>query len=294
MNYIIFHAKKTAPFVPCIDGLFAAAAAALSHEVMGLPFVVVPAQYGAENAPQLSIGPEDAIYLLDLSYPAYILNGWRNSGAFVTILDHHKTAIDDLSGLSDRILKEFDLDRSGAMISWNFFFKNIEAPEIVAYVQDRDLWTKRLPDCDLIASGLASMMRIQDLEGAMNLAKFLLVQPDQKAFIQSLKTTGMAVKVLIDNAVEDALLDSSSQIVGGYQVPFVRARTEYQKIAYSDIGNALLEFYPSAPFACVEVGGGWALRSKSDRLDVEVVAKSLGGGGHRNASGCRSGNPRAW
>jgi uncharacterized protein len=294
MIYIVFHCKSVNPFRPCMDGLFAAAIANMRHPEAHL----IPAMYGLENAPNLNLKKSDLVYLLDLTYPAHVLESWHRQGADVAVLDHHKTAMQDLSGLSTFIFTNFDMDRSGAMLAWDYFFHG-DAPLIVQYVQDRDLWRKQMPDTDLINLGLASMTRPLDLQVSINLATWLIRGEKEgpeliQSQLASLKNTGMATEVLIRDAIADASRRAQWRIVNGYEVPFVRVQGEYEKIAYSDIGHRLLNLHPSAPFACVESGGGWALRSEDSRLDVSTIAKSLGGGGHRNASGCRSGNPSAW
>ena len=299
MIYIVFHAKSITPFRSCMDGLFAAAIANMRHPEARL----IPAMYGLENAPNLNLKSGDVVYLLDLTYPAHVIEGWHQQGAGVVVLDHHKSAMQDLSGLSDSIVTNFDMDRSGAMLAWDYFFHG-NAPLIVKYVQDRDLWQHYMSDTGLINLGLASMMRPLDFQAAIDLAIWLIRGADdenskrnpvlEQGQLGSLRSTGMATEVLIRDAIADASRRVQWRIVNGYDVPFVRVQTEYEKIAYSDIGHRLLRLHPSAPFACVESGGGWALRSEDSRLDVSTIAKSLGGGGHRNASGCRSGNPTAW
>jgi uncharacterized protein len=294
MIYIVFHCKSVTPFRPCMDGLFAAAIANMRHPEAHL----IPAMYGLENAPNLNLKERDLVYLLDLTYPAHVIESWHRQGADVVVLDHHKTAMQDLSGLSASIVTNFDMNRSGAMLAWDYFFHG-DAPLIVQYVQDRDLWRKQMPDTDLINLGLASMTRPLDLQVSINLATWLIRGEEEgpeliQGQLASLKNTGMATEILIRDAIADASRRAQWRIVNGYEVPFVRVQGEYEKIAYSDIGHRLLNLHPSAPFACVETGGGWALRSEDSRLDVSTIAKSLGGGGHRNASGCRSGNPSAW
>jgi uncharacterized protein len=297
MIYVVFHAKSINPFRPCMDGLFAAAIAkmTLPHDDIKL----IPAVYGPENAPTIAPGEAERIYLLDLTYPAHQINAWAEGGAEVVILDHHKTAMQDLSGLSSALITtEFDMSRSGAMMAWDYFQPLNPPPKIVRYVQDRDLWTKALPDNELISMGLASMMRPLDLDAAIDLAIWLMdddiSMSSAESKLASLKSTGMATEVLMKSAITTAVSRSKWRLVAGYNIPFVRVESEYEKLAYSDIAHALLNANPNAPFACVETGGGWALRSEDSRLDVSAIAKSLGGGGHRNASGCRSGNPTAW
>jgi oligoribonuclease NrnB/cAMP/cGMP phosphodiesterase (DHH superfamily) len=298
MIYIVFHCKSITPFRPCMDGLFAAAIANMRHPEAHL----VPAMYGLENAPNLNLKEGDLVYLLDLTYPAHVVEGWHRQGADVVVLDHHKTAMQDLSGLSASIVTNFDMNRSGAMLAWDYFFHG-DAPLIVQYVQDRDLWRKQMPDTDLINLGLQHLTRIfpeqlytRHIDHCIDIAQYLTFddQTKIKDRLDFVLRAGKKLKDTIDAESLSAVLSASWRIVAGYNVPFVRVKNEYQKMAYSDIAHDLLEIYPEAPFACVESGGGWALRSEDRRLDVSTIAKSLGGGGHRNASGCRSGNPSAW
>ena len=62
MIHILFHSKKTVPFRPCMDGLFASAIAKLANP----DAVLIPAEYG--TPPELALSSGDVVYLLDLSY----------------------------------------------------------------------------------------------------------------------------------------------------------------------------------------------------------------------------------
>ena len=56
----------------------------------------------------------------------------------------------------------------------------------------------------------------------------------------------------------------------------------------SDVCAYLYERHLEAPFtACITSQGAWSLRSdkKGSNTDVGAIAKSMGGGGHRNAAG---------
>ena len=71
--------------------------------------------------------------------------------------------------------------------------------------------------------------------------------------------------------------------IGGYRVPVVNTGS-----FISSVANRLCDIYPRAEFAACyfDIPGRrvWSLRSIGD-FDVGDVAKKLGGGGHRNASG---------
>jgi len=66
----------------------------------------------------------------------------KSKAASILILDHHKTAMEDLQGFEGAV---FDMERSGAMITWNHFFPNLEAPRLIDHIQDRDLWQFKIP-----------------------------------------------------------------------------------------------------------------------------------------------------
>jgi uncharacterized protein len=264
-----------------MDGLWAAFAARLAHPDTEL----IPAAYGRK--PDLSIAPGEKIYLLDLTYPRTVIEEWADRGADIQIIDHHKTALQDLSGLSARILQTFDMQKSGAVLAWEHFHPGQPVPLIFRYVQDRDIWTKRLPDCDLIALGLSETMRGLSLDNAIVMCDVIYHEINN---IADLTEIGRIANVEIKAAIAHAVATHTQRIINGDLVPFFRCRKPREFQAYSDIGHAILKANPDAPFACVEAGAGWAMRSDKDRADVSVIAKTLGGGGHRDASGCQSDN----
>lgn len=300
MIHVLFHAKSIDlaknTVNPCTDGLFAAWAAKRKYPEAH----VVPAMYG--RPPELNLNQGDRVYLLDLTYPASVLEGWADRGAEVVVLDHHKSALDDLSGLSDRILKTFDMGRSGAVIAYNYFFDG-PVPLLFKYVQDRDLWTKILPNCDLVSLALSegqyqicqNYTIYESLEMLFSAITNAVEAGDR--FIVELVSIGEGLSIEIQQAIADAVSRARPRIIGGHCVPYVKLKGHRESQAYSDIGNALaakafkpgLFESPRMPmFAAVETrSGGLALRSIGCN-NVIPVAKSLGGGGHPRACGCRA------
>jgi uncharacterized protein len=291
-TYVLFHAKKVNPFVPCIDGLYAAHAAKLALPEAKL----VPAMYGVKNAPKLNLVKGDRVFLLDLTYPAFVLEGWVDAGAQVVVLDHHKGAMEDLSGLSSRVLAEFDMNRSGAVIVWEYFHPDLEVPEIFRYVQDYDIWVKKLPDCDQVHLGLLEILENKPLDTALEIIDYFTKKPSS---LEAIKDVGAIAQEESNEAVRNAVANHSTRIVGGYVVPFFKCKTKREYQSYSLIGHALVKQVRLKswvfgkrdrvpPFAVVQTSGGWALRSEDKGLDVSAIAKQLGGGGHRNAAGARA------
>ena len=73
--------------------------------------------------------------------------------AQIVILDHHLTAHDHYHSdpsvgnamAENGHVAHFDLDHSGAMLSWQYFHPDEPAPELLRYVEDQDLWNWKLP-----------------------------------------------------------------------------------------------------------------------------------------------------
>lgn len=73
--------------------------------------------------------------------------------ASVTIIDHHKSAIDAYKP-HPKAKAIFDMNRSAAMMVADLYdFK----PWVVDYVQDRDLWRFSLPDSKIITAAIAAL-----------------------------------------------------------------------------------------------------------------------------------------
>lgn len=196
--------------------------------------------------------------------------------AEVTCLDHHKTAQEELLGLRGAL---FDMNRSGAMITWDYFYPGVEAPYLIRYIQDRDLWKFELEDTKAVNKYLSSIDKdfshwldlLDDacLEDYVEVGEFLL-KLSAKAVEESAKH--YKVKVM-------------PKIFGTGKLAIVNT-TDYSNI--SDLGHKLLEIVPEVDIALM-----WAyskskvkvsLRSRNN-FDCTYIAKHFGGGGHAQACG---------
>ena len=88
------------------------------------------------GAPPPQLRPMDDAYILDFSYSREITARTAEACNLV-LFDHHKTAAEDLEGIGGC---HFDTERSGAVLAWKHFRPGEPVPEILLYVQDRDLW----------------------------------------------------------------------------------------------------------------------------------------------------------
>ena len=258
--FVLYHAN-------CPDGFGGAWSVWLAR---GDTATYCPVSHG-EPPPELP--PDASVLMVDIAYPRELALALRGRVRELVILDHHKSAQEDLGDLD---FAHFDMNRSGAMLGWNYMHPGQDPPPLIGYVQDRDLWRFALPNSREVSAALGSYPMDFEVWKTLDVA--------------DLQREGIAILRFRDQTVKTIVGFARWGEIGGYRVPIVNATAHW-----SDVGEAMLQKYPEAPFvgAYYEDSEGtrrWSLRSRPD-FDVSEVAKKLGGGGHRQASGFREPAP---
>lgn len=228
----------------------------------------IPVQYG-QPVPAIPEGVME-LFILDFSYDRETCEALA-ADYTLTIIDHHKTAQKELEGLDYAI---FDMNKSGAVLAWDYFDVGGSAPpDLLLYVQDRDLWKWELPYSEEINLAIASLPWEFEAWADAN--------------IDDLKAQGTAIKAFRDAQMKSTMksvrmLELACD-VGTFEVPVVNASNNV-----SELGDEMCKAYPEAPFSASYCdrsdARSWSLRSIRD-FDVSVVAKSCGGGGRKNTAG---------
>lgn len=254
------------------------------------------ASYNTEPPYQLAV--DRPVYVVDFSYPReqlQKLRGAANQSCWadfegvhaLIVLDHHKTAQADLAGLP---YCTFDMERSGAGLTWDHFHPDQPRPWIVDYVEDRDLWRFKLPSSEAISLFIRSASHELELWDAMAALR-----------VEMALEQAAGCKRYLDHYVRDALRQSYVVDIqwthpddpDDYMAQRV-TKTVCVNVSYtgvSDVLNAALIAHPDAQMAL-----GWhlaadgqfncSLRSRAD-FDCSVFARARKGGGHAQASGFR-------
>lgn len=276
MIYVLYHSN-------CYDGFGAAFAA---WKRFGDTAKYLPVSYGYPPPPT----PDAShIYILDFSYPLDVLLGLVNQGSPVTVIDHHKTAKENLNaalGVHSHLHTIFDMEKSGALLAWEYFHQYqaeepsdpglpVLAPLLIQHISDRDLWKFHL-------------------EGTAKIHKALVSLPmDFKVWdqldVEKLKAEGEVCERLYTQLVAKICEGAYTQRIDGHDVPVVNT-----SIAWSEVGHELLERNPDAPFVAsftvFKDQVMWSLRSRAE-FDVSAIAKKFSGGGHKNAAGFKAVRP---
>ena len=179
----------------------------------------------------------------------------------------------------------FDLDHSGAVLTWRHFHPADPVPLLLQYVEDRDLWMNKLPDTKEVAAYVRAMPRGFPAWDALSAEmdrwnETEITQPHKPMVLAA----GRAILRAQDGEVAQAVSRARMAVLGGYRVPIVNST-----VHGSDVGDALCRKFSEAPFAAyyfdtADGQRGWGLRSRNG-FDVSTVAKKYGGGGHAAAAG---------
>lgn len=255
----------------CADG-FAAACVLRHYFSAGVEFHA--GVYG--QPPPDTTGKQ--VYILDFSYPRDVLIAMATSADEVTVLDHHKTAKEQLEGLESIVPNlevEFDMDRSGARITWDHFFPNQDPPRLIKHIEDRDLWRFALPGTREIQAGLFSYPYDFDIW-----TRFIFGN-----FVDELASDGKAIERKHHKDVAELVgVCARLMTIGGVEIPVA-------SLPYTLVSDAAHEMALGQPFAAcywdTPMHRIFGLRSTDDGADVSAIAKQYGGGGHAHAAGFR-------
>lgn len=255
------------------------------------------------------------VVFVDFCYKRDIMYQIAGEAQHVLVLDHHESAMKDMvednlkvfhipeqhirSVNWDEYLENlhpeigsidahdiiclFDMERSGAGITWDFFHPKKPRPALVNHVEDRDLWRFALPGTREIQADIFSYP--YDFAVWNSLVSRCEVTRDREMMIEE----GSAIERKHFKDIHELVeVVTRTMKIGGYLVPV--ANLPYTMA--SDAGHLLCQV--SGTFAGCYYdspdGRNFSLRSdktQPNAVNVSEIAKQYGGGGHPNASGFR-------
>lgn len=288
---VLYHAN-------CPDGY---ASAFACWQRFGDEAQYVPVSYGQ---PCPEIPSDHTVYIVDFSYHPDILQELLAARLhlgtarepYVIILDHHVSAERDLAALARQELRGlmicFDLQESGASLTWKYLktggwqprndpeVQGLEysMPTFFKYVRDRDLWQWRLPESKAVSMAYWAIEK-----DMLSIAQFAQDLDDAEG-MHRIITEGSAMQRYADVLVKEQAVRAVYGTIGGYPVPIVNATT-----LFSEVGDYLCTHDPQPLFCAYyfdrkDHRRQWGLRGRGE-VDLSLVAKGYGGGGHRDAAG---------
>ncbi len=265
----------------CADGF---GAAWVVRKALGPDVEFHAARYG-DPAPDVT---GKSVIIVDFSYKYDVLVALADKAVSVLVIDHHKTAMVDLVDVppaelhyeahqknsTGKLHALFDMNQSGASLTWDFFFPRHQRPDLINHIADRDLWQFKLPGTREIMADLFSYPQ--------DFATWDRLFADD---INAMRLDGEAINRQNQKTVADLVRTTNRRmLIGGHDVPVANLPYMFA----SDAGALMAEgeLFAGSYFDTPD-GRNFSLRSTDAGMDVSELAKQYGGGGHRNAAGFR-------
>lgn len=265
---VLYHGRS------CPDGFAAALAAWLYYggqaEFVGLDHGDV------KSLADLPDVAGRAVYILDFSFGEEILRAIEAQAAKLVMLDHHLSAAEKLTGFKCRCgVVHFDMKKSGARLAWEFFHPNKPVPDLVRFVEDRDIWAWQYPESPAFLAAL-------DME-PFEFERWQAIAAFDAAQLALFTSRGQAMDEKFSK-LSSVIVESAQPIVfNGVTGLMVNA----PGVFHSLVGDMLCQ--KSGTFALMWTVDKNAvvkcgLRSKPG-FNCIPLAASMGGGGHAQACG---------
>lgn len=228
------------------------------------------------------------VFLVDFSYKRPVVEQMIKQANFVALIDHHKTAIEDLQplfvaeeeyrlayGTDQRTIWFCDLNRSGATLAWDFLFPGEDRPLLLGHVEDRDLWRFKLAGTREIQAFVFSHEYTFEQWDR-------LMSADQVELLKMTAAGAAIERKHHKDVAELVAVCKRRMVIGAYDVPVA-------SLPYTLVSDAAHLMAQGEPFAAcywdTAEGRVFGLRATDEGVDVSEVAKLYGGGGHAKAAG---------
>ena len=211
----------------------------------------------------------------------------------IVILDHHKSAL-DLYEKNKVVLDDIknvkiilDMNRSGCMMTWDYFFEREKRPFFIDYIGDRDLWTWKLYKSKEINAALFHLKYLD----TYNLSKLTRLLGGAEFKIKKLEKEGELILRIQNQDIYNAVRDADeSKFTYEDKVYRVWLVGNFNLSLRSEVGNKLVtknfEDGTKPDFAAIykydfEENVWWiSVRGNEHSPDLSKICTSLGGGGH--------------
>ena len=226
--------------------------------------------YG-DDLPDISLFEDHDVILADVSFPRDALEIRHAVAKSFIVLDHHKTAEENLRGLP---YCRFDMTKCGAELVWDYLSPGTEPSVLVKYVGDGDLWKFLLPYSRQIRAVLQATPH--------DFSLWALLDHDIRNKFQDLVTGGTWIERWTSKIVAEANKKAEPIELFGRLGGIVNFSC---KSLVSEVAGTIAETR--------DFGICWwkendmyyySMRARNGQ-DISSIAKALGGGGHKQAAG---------
>lgn len=239
-----------------------------------------PNFYSELNAINHQPGREkEMVFIVDFSFKPEKMNDLFSLGGRVVWIDHHKTAKDYNYAIPG--LRDFsEPGKSGCELTWEYLYTNKPMPEAVRLLGDYDTWR-----FDTREKTLAFQEGMKGFEDT---------SPNTKTTLWETLLDSHGSKEVIDNMIYkgNICIGYRKSLCDGYRKAFGYSVLFENEACYAlnlyrmgshGFGEEINNYSVCIAFAFSDKK--WTVGLYSKTVDVSVIAKKYGGGGHSGAAG---------
>jgi uncharacterized protein len=286
---------------PCSDGT----ACAWIFQLRLTDTHLIPFNYGKEDNitkfTEENETKEMTLYFFDMCTSFEMIKKLASKYEKIVIIDHHKSNLEELKkhGFSenektiyglDNVEIIFSMEKAGCELTWEYFYPKDKTPWFISYIADRDLWKWKLPyskevntalfyNNGISLSGLEKIFYNEyDLDMYIDMGKIILEIRENDTKMCSSNARQVKFKSVNGKDYNIWLCQSPRYLrseVGNYlALKQFKDQTSPDFVAIYYFDTETMSFFIS-------------LRNikKENCVDLSIISKEFGGGGHKNAAG---------
>lgn len=273
-----------------LDGIFSGALV-MQHvrvDLMGGDMIGV--DYG-DKLDRRQIVPGEHVYVVDFSFPPEDME-WLMKNATLVWIDHHKTAIDDSKGRSYGTSSGLRMVGVAACaLAWEYFSHDKHPqdnmPIGIRLLSDYDVWNnsdERYWRDDVMPFQYGARAKSFTVEN------FPVGAMSSRDYVHLVKLQGTGIleyqKGVDEKAMDFGAFPATLNVPNGTTLKVIACNNMARNSqTFASVWDA--ERYEAMCVFGLNKSGKWVFSLYTDRddIDVSVIAKAFGGGGHRQAAG---------
>ncbi len=251
---------------------------AIVKYALGDVVTLIESDYDGTPIPWNMVEEAEQIIVTDFSFSVEDMTRLAEGRELIWI-DHHRSAMAEFEGIADDWPGLRDLSEAACVLTWKHFFPERDVPRAIVLIGDRDIWRWAEEDTGPFNESLynhnykadqADFWKPLFADDAPILEKMI----KEGALLRRVKLKG------VDHTMEARSFEVEFE---GYQTLAINTRGNGDIGNYGrDRGYEIVYTYADK----MQVDGLTTVVTLfSNKIDVSVIAKSYGGGGHACASG---------
>ncbi len=211
------------------------------------------------------------VYMLDFCYSAKEMRAILQEVGKLVVIDHHISQENAIKYSTDHI---FNINNSGAVLAWKYFFPKQKIPKLLLYIEDKDIWRWSLKGTQEYLAFLET--HNFDFKVWDKLIKDFEDIVKRKSFYEK----GLAITTFNQQQI-DTLVSSAERVLFNNR----KCLAVNSPVFVSEIGHVLALKSKSVGIIWYKKSNKLKISMRSNgKIDVSKIAAKKGGGGHKAAA----------